>query len=131
MIKYYKLFDMLNRRGIKRTKLLEIISSGTLAKLGKGDIIKTDILDKICIFLNCQPGDIMECIIEINDNESDINNYEKAYKQGLIDEKQYNELKKASKESVTIKKPILSEELPNEFEENIEIEQRKRETMDK
>lgn len=60
MIKYYKLFDLLNRRGMKKTELLEIISSPTLAKLGKGDIVTTDALNKICKFLNCQPSDIME-----------------------------------------------------------------------
>jgi putative transcriptional regulator len=62
MIKYYKLFDLLNRREMKKTDLLQIISSPTLAKLSKGDVIKTDIIDKICQFLECQPGDIMEYI---------------------------------------------------------------------
>lgn len=60
MIKYYKLFDLLNRRGMRKTDLLEIISSPTLAKLSKGETVKTDIIDKICEFLNVQPGDIME-----------------------------------------------------------------------
>ena len=62
MIKYYKLFDLLNRKGMKKTDLLDIISSPTLAKLSKGEIIKTDIIDKICMKLDCQPGDIMEYI---------------------------------------------------------------------
>ncbi|ADL53227.1 putative transcriptional regulator, XRE family [Clostridium cellulovorans 743B] len=60
MIKYYKLFDLLNRKGMKKTDLLEIISSPTLAKLSKGENVKVDVIEKICIFLNCQPGDIME-----------------------------------------------------------------------
>lgn len=64
MIKYYRLFDILNRREIKKTELLEIMSSPTLAKLGKGEIVKTDIIDKICEFLQCQPGDIMEYVEE-------------------------------------------------------------------
>lgn len=62
MIRYYKLFDLLNRKGMKKTELLEIMSSPTLAKLSKGEIVKTDIIDKICLFLKCQPGDIMECM---------------------------------------------------------------------
>lgn len=62
MIKYYKLFDMLNRREMKKTDLLDIIAPSTLAKLSKGGIIKTDVIDRICDFLNCQPGDIMEHI---------------------------------------------------------------------
>ena len=30
------------------------------AKLSKGETVKTDVLCKICDFLDCQPGDIME-----------------------------------------------------------------------
>ncbi|MDK0754727.1 helix-turn-helix transcriptional regulator [Clostridium perfringens] len=59
-IKYYKLFDLLNRKGMKKTDLLKIISSPTLAKLSKGDIVTTEVIQKICNFLECQPGDIME-----------------------------------------------------------------------
>lgn len=62
MIKYYKLFDLLSRRELKKTELLKIMSPPTLAKLSKGEVIKTDIIDKICEFLHCQPGDIMEHI---------------------------------------------------------------------
>ena len=60
MIKYYKLFDLLNRKNLKKTDLLNIISAPTLAKLGKGQNIQTEAIDKICKMLNCQPGDIME-----------------------------------------------------------------------
>ena len=63
-IKYYKLFDLLNRKGMKKTDLLEIISSPTLAKLSKGEKTTTEVIEKICNFLNCQPGDIMENIKE-------------------------------------------------------------------
>lgn len=62
MIRYFKLFDLLNRKGLKKTDLLEIISSPTLAKLNKGENIQTEVIDKICIFLECQPSDIMEVI---------------------------------------------------------------------
>lgn len=64
MMKYYKLFIMLDKKGMKRTDLLKVVSSVTLAKLGKGESVTTDILCKICDFLNCQPGDIMEYIPE-------------------------------------------------------------------
>ena len=60
MIIYRKLFALLAYKGMKKTDLLQIISSPTLAKLSKNETIKTDIIDKICLFLNCQPGDIME-----------------------------------------------------------------------
>lgn len=61
-MKYYKLFDLLNRRGMKKTDLLEVITSPTLAKLGKGQTVQTDMLCRICEFLDCQPGDIMEFV---------------------------------------------------------------------
>ena len=69
MIRYFKLFDMLNRRGMKKTDLLAVISAPTLAKLSKGRTIQTDILDNICKYLKCQPGDIMEYINEDDDEE--------------------------------------------------------------
>lgn len=78
MIYYFKLFDMLNRRGMKKTDLLKIISSPTLAKLSKGEIVKTDIIDRICLFMNCQPGDIMECITDHTEpNKNGYINYTK------------------------------------------------------
>lgn len=64
MMKYYKLFIFLDKKGMKRTDLLKVISSVTLAKLGKGESVTTDVLCKICSFLDCQPGDIMEYIEE-------------------------------------------------------------------
>lgn len=64
MIRYNKLFALLAIKGMKKTDLLQIISSPTLAKLTKGETIKTDIIDKICEFLKCQPGEIMEHIQE-------------------------------------------------------------------
>lgn len=61
-IKYYKLFDILQRRGMKKTDLLTKakISSPTLAKLSKGETVTTEVIEKICVALNVQPGDIME-----------------------------------------------------------------------
>lgn len=62
MIKYYKLFDLLNRRDMNKSALLDIISSKTIAKLSKGENITTDVINKICEFLHCQPEDIMEYV---------------------------------------------------------------------
>lgn len=61
-IKYYKLFDLLNRKGLKKTDLLSVanISSPTLAKLSKGETVTTEVIEKICLALDVQPGDIME-----------------------------------------------------------------------
>lgn len=61
-IRYYRLFDLLLRRDMKKTDLLTLanISPPTLAKLSKGESITTEVIERICIALNVQPGDIME-----------------------------------------------------------------------
>ena len=64
MLRYYKLFDLLMRRNLKKTDLIDIagITAPTLAKLGKGAPVNTDTIDRVCKGLDCQPGDIMEYI---------------------------------------------------------------------
>ena len=61
-LRYYKLFDLLNRKGLKKSHLREVVSGATVAKLAKHEIVTTDSITKICEFLNCQPGDIMELV---------------------------------------------------------------------
>lgn len=70
MIEYYKLFALLNRRGMRLKDLLKIMSSPTLAKLSKGESITTSIICRICEFLDCQPGDIME-YVPLTDEEKE------------------------------------------------------------
>ena len=53
MMKYNKLFALLAGRGMKKTDLLPVISAPTLAKLSKGETTTTDVLCKICDFLDC------------------------------------------------------------------------------
>jgi len=63
-IRYFKLFDLLQRRGMKKGDLVERagLSWPTMAKLSKGESINSEIINRICTALNCQPGDIMEYI---------------------------------------------------------------------
>lgn len=67
---YSKLWKLLIDRKINKTKLREMsgISTGTLAKLGKNDYVSTEVLDKICVSLNCEIGDIMEFVHGENKN---------------------------------------------------------------
>lgn len=62
MIVYYKLFDRLNRQGKKKTDLLQIMGSPALAKFGKNEPVRMDIIDRLCEYLDCQPGDLIEYI---------------------------------------------------------------------
>lgn len=62
MLTYTKLWILLEKRGMKKTDLKEIISGNTLAKLGKNETVSSIVIEKICAFLDCQPGDIMEYV---------------------------------------------------------------------
>ena len=65
-IKYYKLFDIMNRRGMKKKDLVEngLLSPATMAKLSSNNTVNTQTIDKLCSFLDVQPGDIMEFVRE-------------------------------------------------------------------
>lgn len=59
---YNKLFKLMIDRGIKKKQLREMsgISATSVAKLGKGANVNTDVLCRICEALQCDVGDIME-----------------------------------------------------------------------
>ena len=59
---YDKLWKLLIDKKINKQKLKEIskVSSASMAKLGKGQNVTTDVLLRICTALDCQIGDIME-----------------------------------------------------------------------
>jgi Fic family protein len=67
-ISYNKLFNILEQRNITKTELRENIriSTATLAKLSKNELVAMKVIEDICNFLNCQPGDIMEMEKEID-----------------------------------------------------------------
>lgn len=62
MITYYKLFDILRRRNITVETLRIAIgaSSATMSKLSKNEIVSLSVIQRICDYLDCQPGEIME-----------------------------------------------------------------------
>jgi DNA-binding Xre family transcriptional regulator len=68
-IKFYKLLDLLNRKNISKEELRKAIgaSSATISKLSKNEKVSLDVIEKICTYLNCQPGDIMEYIPDENE----------------------------------------------------------------
>lgn len=65
-ISYNKLWKILIDKNMKKSDLKEIagISSASLAKLGKGENITTDVLLRICEAMNCRLEDIMETVDE-------------------------------------------------------------------
>ena len=65
-ISYNKLWKMLIDKNMNKQDLKNAtgISSASIAKLGKGENITTDILLKICEALDCKLEDIVETIKE-------------------------------------------------------------------
>lgn len=65
---YKKMFDILEKKKITKTELRENIkiSTATLAKLSKNEPVAMKVIEDICDFLNCQPGDIMEMEKEVD-----------------------------------------------------------------
>lgn len=63
-ISYNKLWKMLIDKNMKKSYLKEMagISSASLAKLGKGDNITTDVLLRICEVMDCRIEDILETV---------------------------------------------------------------------
>lgn len=63
-ISYDKLWHILLDRHMTREFLRKEcgISSNTIAKLGKGQNVTTDVLVKICAYLNCELSEIMELV---------------------------------------------------------------------
>lgn len=63
-IDYKKLWKVMADKGIKnKTQLIPMagISTNILAKLNKGEYISMESLQKICVALNCDVGDI--CVV--------------------------------------------------------------------
>ena len=63
---YNPLWKLLIDKGLNKAKLREMtgISSASIAKLGKGGNVTTDILLRICVALDCNLQDIVEIVEE-------------------------------------------------------------------
>lgn len=63
-VSYKKLWKMLIDKDMKKKDLYELsgVSPASITKMGKGGHVTTEILQRICVALECQVGDIMEFI---------------------------------------------------------------------
>ncbi len=62
---YNKLFQLLKQKGLKKYDLRKdkVISMSALESLRTGKHhVDTRTIEKLCAYLNCQPGDIMEYV---------------------------------------------------------------------
>ncbi len=64
-IRYEKLFRLLKEKGLTKYSLRKdnVVGVATLEKIRKGvGHVDTRTIEKLCAYLNCQPGDIMEYV---------------------------------------------------------------------
>lgn len=68
---YNKLWKLLIDKNMNKQDLKKMcgISSASIAKLGKGENITTDVLLRICMALECDVADIMEVVKEDENTE--------------------------------------------------------------
>lgn len=62
MISYNKLWKLLIDKNMNKTQLMRKagLSTNVIAKLGKSESVSLDSLEKICMVLSCEIGDIVE-----------------------------------------------------------------------
>ena len=65
-VNYNKLWKLLIDKKMNKSELREAVktSPNTIAKLGKNEQVSLDVLIRICKFLECDIGDIMEIVEE-------------------------------------------------------------------
>lgn len=64
VVNYDKLWDILASRKMKKKDLLQLtgLSPTTMAKLGLNEVVKIEIVMRICSALQCNIGDVMDLI---------------------------------------------------------------------
>ena len=60
-ISYNNLWKLLIDRGMQKKDLIDQlgISSTTIAKMGKGEKVSLDVLERLCLFFDCNIGDVI------------------------------------------------------------------------
>jgi len=56
------LWKLLIDKGMNREELKETLklSPSTMAKMSKGQYVSLEVLHRLCVHLDCQPGDLLE-----------------------------------------------------------------------
>ena len=72
-VSYNRLFKMLIDRKMMKKELCELadVSSSTISKMGRGEIVSMEVIAIICLTLNCTVDDILEIMPDSPDNGTD------------------------------------------------------------
>ena len=70
-VNYNKLWKLLIDKGMKKGDLISVarISSNIIAKMGRNEYVSMESLEKICLSLNCDIGEIVSVEAEEKENE--------------------------------------------------------------
>lgn len=65
-VSYKKLWKLLIDKDMKKGELCRLagISTASVTKMGKNGCVTTDVLDKICMALECNIEDVMEIVAD-------------------------------------------------------------------
>ncbi len=68
---YKPLWKQLIDRGMTKEHLRVALklSPNTMAKMGKDEYVSMEVLDRLCLYLNCQPGDIIS-FLQVEDRKA-------------------------------------------------------------
>lgn len=59
MITFYPLWVTLAKRKMKKRDLYAVVSSATVARMGRDEYVSLDVIDKILDFLDCDISDVI------------------------------------------------------------------------
>ena len=59
MVSYDPLWITLVKKKMKKKDLYKIVSSATVARMGRGDYVSLEVIDKIRVALDCGIGDVV------------------------------------------------------------------------
>lgn len=59
MITYYPLWVTLAKKKLKKKDLYPIISSATVARMGRDEYVSLEVIDRLCEFLDCSMSDVV------------------------------------------------------------------------
>lgn len=64
MIAFYRLWDKMNRMGIRQKDLRDnkILTNNTINRMRNNETVTTESINRLCAFLKCQPEEIMEYV---------------------------------------------------------------------
>ena len=69
-VSYNRLFKLLIDRKMRKKDFCELagVSTSTMSKMGRDEIVSLEVIDRICQKLNCNVEDILEILPDSPDN---------------------------------------------------------------